>query len=244
MANNIILCLSFFYFLRRNQMNITTTKQVSNGLNNNKMHTLGMPSEEAAERKNTPKNIINTKPGSDALSSTPTVELFNNYNKVGVNCSCSNQATPSDENLPQWLKNMLNNSAHNLDWIVQITEDAGVDKSQIPNLREMRQQEREMFRQMLKEQAEAAKALAESIAEEAKMQRKMLEAFKEIVQGQNPSPEGQQMLAQFAPMLLFIALLMKNDNETDEESIKSDDDESNEMAAQMQVSDKSEDEAA
>ena len=224
-------------------MNVITATHVSNGLNN-KALTQSLHDEETINKNNFIKKSTITKPGSDTLSSTPTVDLFNNYNNVRVNRSSNDKTTESEENLPLWLVNMLNNSSNDLDWTLKIMDEAGVDKSQIPNLREMRQTEREMFRQMLKEQADAAKAFAEGLAEEAKMQRKMMEAFKELVQGQNPSTEGQQLLAQFAPMLLFIALLLKNDTDSKEEELTSSDDKSDDASGEMQVSDKSEEDAA
>ena len=243
MANNITFVDLSILFFGRNIMNVITAKHVSNGLNSNKTLTQSVHDEETINKNNILKKNTIVRPGSDSLSSAPTVELFNNYNKAGIN-GAKNNTTETEDNLPLWLVNMLNNSSNDLDWVLRMLDEAGVDKSQIPNLREMRQQERAMFRQMLKEQADAAKAFAEGLAEEAKMQRKMMEAFKELVQGQNPSPEGQQLLAQFAPMLLFIALLLKNDADSEEEELTSSDDKSDDASGEMQVNDKSEEEAA
>ena len=154
----------------------------------------------------------------DSHESIPEIEKYNNYTNTGKNNSKCDSSVDEDISLPWWLVNMLKNSMHNSEWVMQTLEEAGIDKCQLPDIREMKRKEREMFRQMLKEQAEAARLFAEGLAEEAKMRRKMMEAFREIIQGKNPSPEGQQLLAQFAPMLLFIALLMKNDEEESEEN--------------------------
>ena len=160
----------------------------------------------------------------DSFMNIPEIEQYNNYSKTGTlnnihSKSHSNGSLEKDDDvlLPWWFQKMIRDYNLDSDWILQVLEEAGLEKSEIIDWRQMKQNQREIFRQMLKDQSESARLFVEGLAEEMKMRRKMIEAFREIVQGKNTSSEGQQLLAQFAPMLLFIALLLKDENEESEE---------------------------
>ena len=191
------------------------------------------------------KTQINTH-GNDTFDSVPEIEQYNNYSINGtLNITGSElnlvegKSLEKDDNalLPWWFQKMIRDCDLDSEWILQMLEEAGLEKTDIIDWRQMKQNEREMFRQMLKDQAESARLFAEGLAEEMKMRRKMMEAFKEIVQGKKTSPEGQQLLAQFAPMLLFIALLLKKeDEESEEDYIPNKSEETNHMSDVDQVS--------
>jgi len=170
------------------------------------------------------KTQINTY-GNDTFDSVPEIEHYNNYSKNGMlNITDSDLSLvegksleKDDALLPWWFQKKIRDFGLDSDWILQMIDEAGLEKTDIIDWRQVKQNERETFRQLLKEQAESARLFAEGLKEEMKMRRKMMEAFREIVQGKNTSPEGQQLLAQFAPMLLFIALLLKKEDEESEE---------------------------
>ena len=170
------------------------------------------------------KTQINTY-GNDTFDSVPEIEHYNNYSKNGMlNITDSDLSLvegksleKDDALLPWWFQKKIRDFGLDSDWILQMIDEAGLEKTDIIDWRQVKQNERETFRQLLKEQAESARLFAEGLKEEMKMRRKMMEAFREIVQGKNTSTEGQQLLAQFAPMLLFIALLLKKEDEESEE---------------------------
>jgi hypothetical protein len=150
----------------------------------------------------------------DSFSSTPIIDHFNNYTKTG------HHSDTVSNTIPGWLLNMIKNPEFDNEWLMQMIEEALLEKNQPANIWEAIKSEREALREMLREMLmqdmENARATAEALAEEMKMKRKMLEAFRAIVRGENTSAEGQRLLAQFAPMMLFIALLLKDENEEDE----------------------------
>lgn len=190
------------------------------------------------------KTQINTY-GNDTFDSVPEIEHYNNYSKNGMlNITDSDLSLvegksleKDDALLPWWFQKKIRDFGLDSDWILQMIDEAGLEKTDIIDWRQVKQNERETFRQLLKEQAESARLFAEGLKEEMKMRRKMMEAFREIVQGKNTSTEGQQLLAQFAPMLLFIALLLKKeDDESEEDYIPNENEETSYKSENNQVS--------